>query len=116
MMSDFWPAWAILIAGGDGTPNCVDTSNQGLPMPRGRISKLGIKRGDPRVIFVVPSAAYETLRIDAAEERVTVNELCRRRSLGVMLPGGVSAAVPRGIGLPKSPRELTVEYDGEASQ
>ena len=34
------------------------------------------------MIFIVPLAIYETLRAQAAEARVTVNELCRQRSIG----------------------------------
>jgi hypothetical protein len=103
-------------------------------MPRGRISKLGIKDGDRRVIFIVPEAFYPALETEAHALGLSVNEFCRRRSLGPAWnpprgatlpprpyrprkPGATHRDVPRENNLGSTaPRELTVEYDGEASR
>jgi hypothetical protein len=107
-------------------------------MPRGRISKLGIKDGDPRVIFTVPEATYATLEAIAHGQGLSTNELARRRTLGDLWnppPGSTMPPRPRrrrrkpdadttqgGVSRENrlrssTPvRELTVEYDGEVSR
>lgn len=46
------------------------------------------------MIFVVPALLYQALEVEAADSKLTVNELCRQRAIGRALREVESTSAP----------------------